>query len=75
MKISAQFSLWAAIIFAVLCLGYGLNGLWHISELSDETARSDARGFAMFWLFLGAISVVAAIVSWWMVKNDPGDGS
>ena len=42
MKISAQFSLWGSVVFA------------------------------LFWLFLGVIGIVMAIVSWWMVKGDEG---
>ena len=69
MKISAQFTLWGSAAFAVFCLAYALSGLSSLDGMADDAARADARGFALFWLFLGVVGVVMAIVSWWMVRH------
>ena len=69
MKISAQFSLWGSVVFALFCLGYAFAGFSSIDGMADDATRADARGFALFWLFLGAIGIVMAIVSWRMVKG------
>ena len=72
MKISAQFSMWGSAVFALFCLGYAFAGFSSIDGMADDAARADARGFALFWLFLGVIGIVMAIVSWWMVKDADG---
>jgi NADH:ubiquinone oxidoreductase subunit 5 (subunit L)/multisubunit Na+/H+ antiporter MnhA subunit len=70
MKISAQFSMWGSVVFALFCLGYAFAGFSSMDAMADDATRADARGFALFWLFLGAIGIVMAIVSWRMVKGD-----
>jgi len=72
MRISAQFSMWGAVVFALFCLGYAFAGFSSMDGMADDATRADARGFALFWLFLGVIGIVMAIVSWWMVKGDDG---
>jgi hypothetical protein len=69
MKISAQFSMWGSVVFALFCLGYAFSGFSSLDGMADDAARADARGFALFWLFLGAVGIVMAIVSWRMVKG------
>ena len=70
MKISAQFGMWFSLVFAVLCLYIAFDGLSSLASLTDETQRADSRGFAYFWLFLGAIAVACAVVSWWIVQRE-----
>jgi hypothetical protein len=77
MKISAQFAMWSSIVFGVICLYVGFDGLSNVDAMADAAARSDARGYAFFWLFLGAVAVACALVSWWIVKREdasPSDG-
>jgi len=69
MKISAQFSMWGSVVFALFCLGYAFAGFSSMDAMADDATRADARGFALFWLFLGTIGIVMAIVSWRMVKG------
>jgi len=69
MKISAQFSMWGSAVFAVFCFGYAFSGLSSLESMADEASRADARGFALFWLFLGLVGLAAAIISWWMVRH------
>ena len=70
MKISAQFAMWTSAIFAALCIGVAFNGFSSLDAMADEAARSDARGFAFFWLFLGVVAVAAGVASWWMVRHE-----
>ena len=70
MKITAQFALWSSLAFAMLCLGVGFNGLSQVEAMADAAERSDARGYAYFWLFLGAIAVGCAVISWWIVQRE-----
>ena len=70
MRITAQFSMWASVVFALVCLYVGFSGLSQIDALADAAARSDGRGFALFWLFLGAIGVACALASWWIIRRE-----
>lgn len=72
MKITAQFAFWGSLVFAVFCIGYAGFGFSSIDASLSDTARDDARGFAWFWLFLGAIGVVFALVSWLMLRGKLG---
>ena len=69
MKISAQFAFWGGIVFAVVCGGYGLYGLSMLDADMTDVQRADGRGFALFFLFLGAIGAVTAFVSWLMIRG------
>ena len=70
MKITAQFSMWGSVAFALVCLYVGFSGLSQIDVIGDADARSDGRGFAFFWLFLGAIGVACALASWWIIRRE-----
>jgi hypothetical protein len=70
MKISAQFTLWSSLVFAIVCLSIGFDGLWSADAVADQAVRPDARGFAYFWLFLGAIALACALASWWIVRRE-----
>ena len=72
MKITAHFAFWASIVFAVLCIAYGGFGFSSIDASMSDEARADARGFAWFWLFLGGIGVVFALISWLMLRGKLG---
>jgi hypothetical protein len=74
MKISAQFSLWGSVVFALFCLGYAFSGVSSLDGMADDAARADARGFALFWLFLGVVAVATAIGSWWIAKGENEGG-
>jgi hypothetical protein len=73
MKVTAQFAMWASIVFAILCGSVGLNGLSKIDAMADEAGRADARGYALFWLFLAAVAVASALASWWMARRADDD--
>ena len=69
MKVSAHFAFWGGIVFAIVCGGYGLYGLTMMDAGMTEVQRADGRGFAMFFLFLGAIGVAMAFISWLMLRG------
>lgn len=69
MKLSAALTLWLSLAFAALCLAYAGYG-WHgLEAMPTGAERDDARGYAMFWLFLGAIGLACAAVSYWMTRS------
>jgi hypothetical protein len=70
MKMSAQVAMWGAVVFATICLGVSITGFASLDGITDATERSDARGYSWFWLFLGAISIAAGVVSWWVAKTE-----
>ncbi len=63
MKISAQLSFWAGIVFAVVCGAYGFYGLSTLEAGLTDEQHSERLGFALFWLFLAAIGATMAFVS------------
>jgi hypothetical protein len=69
MKISAHFSLWAGVAFALFASAYGLYGLYSVNSGMGAVDLADAHGFAMFWFFLAAIGAVMAGVSWAMLRG------
>lgn len=73
MRISAQLALGMAIIFAVVCFGVAYDGFTQLDAMTDANDRSDARGYALFWLFLGAVGLASGVASWWIVRRDPAD--
>ena len=64
MMVTAKFAMIGGVLLAVLCIGVAGNGFWQMRDMTDPVLLSDARGFALFWLFLGAIGVVFAFLSW-----------
>lgn len=77
MKISAQFGMWSALVFALFCLYIAFDGFMNIASITDEARQADGRGYALFWLFLGGVSIACALLSRWIVKReeaDPSDG-
>ena len=69
MKISAQFAFWASVVFAIACIAYAGFGFSSIDASMSESARDDSRGYAWFWLFMGAIGSATALVSWLMLSG------
>jgi hypothetical protein len=68
MKLSAQMTLYASIVFALLCLGYAAYGWIQLGAMPAGQERDDAHGFVYFWGFLGLIGAGSAWISWKMVR-------
>lgn len=69
MRISAYFTFWASIVFAVASIAYAGFGFSSIDPSMSDALREDARGFAWFWLFMGGFGAVTATVSWLMLRG------
>ena len=69
MKLSAQLTVVIAAIFAVICFGVAITGFSALGSISDPVQLADAKGFASFWAFLGAIAVVFGALAVWMVRT------
>lgn len=69
MKISAQFSFWASIVFAIGCVAYAGFGFSSIEASMTDATREASRGYAWFWLFMGAVGAATALVSWLMLSG------
>ncbi len=67
MNISPKFAAFAAAPFALICLGFAVNGFLSMGELTDPQQISDARGYIGFWLFLAVVAVVSGALSWWLM--------
>ncbi len=72
MKISPRLATMLCVVFATVCLGISLAGFWSLSNVSDAAQRSDARGFAFFWMFLAGIGVVFGVL-WWFIHRAEGE--
>jgi hypothetical protein len=72
LKVTAQFSFWAGLVFAVMCGAYGLYGRSTLDAGLSDVRRSDALGFSLFWLFLAAIGASMAYVSRLILKGRLG---
>jgi hypothetical protein len=72
MKITAHFAFWASIVFAVLCIGYAGFGFSSIDASMSEELREASRGYAWFWMFLGGIGALFALLSWLMLRGKFG---
>jgi len=73
LKISARMTIVIAAIFAAVCFcvaGFGLNAA---SEMTDSAQIADARGYAMFWTFLGVVAVAMGALSVWIVRTQKDD--
>ena len=69
LKISAQLTVIMAAIFAIICFSIAITGFNALSSIADPVQAADAKGFASFWAFLGAIAVVFGALSVWMVRT------
>jgi hypothetical protein len=73
MKISAQMTIVMSAIFAVVCYGVAITGFLSLGDIADATQKSDAKGFAWFWAFLGAVATVFGLLAVWMVRTQKND--
>lgn len=69
MKITAQFSVVIAAIFAAICFGVAITGFSAIGSITDPVLAADATGFAWFWVFLGGVGIVFGALGVWIVRT------
>jgi hypothetical protein len=60
----------AGLIFGAVCLGVAITGLVSLGDIEDAAQLSDAKGFAGFWAFLGAVALGFAGLAWWMQRTE-----
>ncbi|HEY6822485.1 MAG TPA: hypothetical protein VI321_10745 [Burkholderiales bacterium] len=63
-----QMTVVAGAIFALACFGVALQGFLSLGEI-EPALLSDARGFAIFWAFLGTVCGVLAGLAWWITRG------
>jgi hypothetical protein len=68
LKISAQMTIGIAAIFAIVCFGVAIAGFSSMGDITDPAQAADARGFAWFWAFLGAVAVALGTLSLWILR-------
>ena len=73
MYISPKFAFLAAAPFALICLGFAINGFLSLGEITDPQQMSDARGYIGFWLFLFAIAVISGVLAYWLMSTQKPD--
>jgi hypothetical protein len=57
-----------AVIFALVCFGVAVSELNALAAITDPAQKADAKGFAMFWAFLGLVAAAVAALSIWMMR-------
>lgn len=58
-------------LLSLACFGFAFRGLLALREVTDAQALRDARGFAWFTVFLGAVFLLIAILTWRMAQQEP----
>ena len=68
MNISLRMAMMMSAIFGALSLGFAVYGFVSLGDIADPTQASDARGFVMFWAFLGSIAIALGVLAWWIER-------
>ena len=68
MNISLRMAMMMSAIFGMLSLAYAVYGFVSLGDITDPTQMADARGFVLFWTFLGSISIVLGLLAWWIER-------
>jgi hypothetical protein len=55
-------------VFGALSLAYAVYGFVSLGDIADPAQASDARGFVLFWTFLGSIAVGLGLLAWWIER-------
>ena len=63
-----QMTVVAGAIFALVCFGVALQGFTSLGEV-EPAQLADAKGFAIFWAFLGSVCAALAILAWWVTRG------
>lgn len=69
MKFSLQATIWAGIVFSIVCLAIAATGFNSLADITDPAQHADAQGFAWFWMFLAAVCAALSALAWWMVRG------
>jgi hypothetical protein len=69
LRITAQMTIGIAAIFAAICFGVAITGFSSLGSFADPVQAADAKGFAWFWAFLGAVGVVLGASALWVLRT------
>ena len=69
MNITLRMGMIMAAIFAAVTLSVAVSGFIGLRDITDPTQAADARGFAWFWTFLGAIATALGSLAWWIERS------
>ncbi len=73
MKITAHMAVVIAVVFSLVCFGVAIQGFTSLDGISDPEQLADAKGFAWFWAFLGAVGVASGLGSHWIARTAKED--
>ncbi len=73
MFISPKWAAIAAAPFALICLGFAINGFLSLDEIADPAQLADAKGYIWFWMFLASIAVISGALSWWLMAKQQNE--
>ena len=68
MNISLRMAMMMSAVFGALSIGYAVYGFMSLGEIADPAQAADARGFVLFWTFLGSIAIVLGVLAWWIER-------
>lgn len=69
MKISTQLTAIIAAIFAVYSFSVAITAFSSLGEIAEPVKLADAKGFAWFWAFLGAIATAFGAMGVWLLRT------
>lgn len=64
MKLTARISALLTALLATACFLGAFRGLQSLRAIADPVLRSDTKGYAGFWAFLGCVFLAIAVLSW-----------
>ena len=64
--------MWMCAAFAIVCLGFALNGFAGLAGATDAAERELIAGYAWFWTFLAAVALVFGVLSSMMKEGKLG---
>ena len=73
MRISAQLAIWLCAAFALVCLGFALQGFLALPTTTDPQERDLISGYAWYWTFLGVVALVFGVLSWLITRGKFGE--
>ena len=73
MRISAHMAVWLCAAFALVCLGFALNGFLALPTTTDVQERDLISGYAWYWTFLGGVALAFGVLSWLITRGKFGE--
>lgn len=71
MRLPIRISAFLTAVLSLACFGLAFRGLVSLREVTDPEALQAARGYAWFTVFLGAVFLLIAVLTWRMAKQEP----